>query len=118
MLNKMFDKMQELDWKFDVPEIEEGIEVEIEIENYSPEGENLVTTVYFDGTAKGLINALEEHWDSFDVDEHVELWIESRGKRGVPSSIKDLVKDAEAIEEMYKELYEAICEIYKKGDQE
>ena len=118
MLNKMFDKMQELDWKFDVPEIEEGIEVEIEIENYSPEGENLATTICFDGTPMGLINALDEHYESFDVDEHVELWIDGRGKNGVPSSIKDLVADAEAIEEMYKELYEAICEIYKEGEQE
>jgi len=120
MLNKMFEKMRELGWEFHDPEIEEGIEedIEIEIENWSPEGENLVTTICFDGTPKGLVNALEEHYDSFDIDEHVELWIASRGKNGVPNSIRDLVKDAEDIEKMYLGLYEVINSIYKEGEQE
>lgn len=118
MLNKMFETMQDLYWKFDIPKIEEGTEVEIEIENWSPAGENLVTTICFDGTPKGLVNALEEHYDSFDIDEHVELWISSRGKNGVPNSIRDLVKDAEDIEKMYLGLYEVINSIYKEGEQE
>lgn len=116
MLNKMYETMQDLYWKFDIPKIEEGTEVEIEIENWSPEGGNLVTTICFDGTPKGLVNALEEHYDSFDIDEHVELWIASRGKNGVPNSIRGLVKDAEDIEKMYLGLYEVINSIYKEGE--
>lgn len=45
----------------------------------------------------------------FDQDEHIEMWISARhsGTRGVPS-IRELVKDAEDIDAMLKELAEAL----------
>ncbi len=33
------------------------------------------------------------------------MWIPERGKRGCPSTARELVEDAEAIKEMIKELY-------------
>jgi hypothetical protein len=118
MLNKMFEKMQELDWTFEIPEIEEGTEVEFDIENYSPEGENLVETICFDGTPEGLIKELIKHTESFDVDDHVELWISGRGKNGVPNTVRELVEDAEAIQEKLNDLYEAVKEVYDSQGKE
>ena len=120
MLNRMYEKMRELDWNFDDPEIEEGTEgdIEIEIENWSPEGENIIETISFDGNPKGLIKTLKENAESFDVDNHVEMWIEGRGKNGVPETARELVEDAEAIQEMLNDLYNAVFEIYEEGEQE
>ena len=42
---------------------------------------------------------------SYDVDDEVEIWIDGRGKNGVPNSIKALVEDAEWKLEMLKKLY-------------
>lgn len=36
------------------------------------------------------------------------MWVESRGKRGVPDSIRTLIDDADAIKEMAFELADAL----------
>lgn len=74
---------------------------EIEIENWSPAGENLVEYLRKDIDIYEQVSVIAEN---FDVDEHAEMWIEFRGTRGVPYSISVLVKDAEAIKDMYLEL--------------
>ena len=61
------------------------------------------------GVQKGnFIKNVREYADDFDVDEHVELWIEGRGKRGVPATARELVEDAEAIRDMLNELAVAL----------
>lgn len=67
----------------------------IELNNDTPAGEDWWMTVWFDGTDKGFVDAVEEITTNFDIDEEVEIWIPSRGKNGVPSSISTLLHDAE-----------------------
>lgn len=51
-----------------------------------------------------------EYAADFDADEHAEMWVEFRGKNGVPNSIRALIDDADAIQEMLDELAEAVYE--------
>lgn len=53
---------------------------------------------------------VEEYAQDFDVDEHVEMWIDARkrGVSGVPSTIRELLEDAEAIQKMLNDLVEAL----------
>lgn len=67
----------------------------IELNNNTPLGEDWWLTVWFDGTDKSFVDAVEEITTNFDIDEEVEIWIPLRGKNGVPSSISALVQDAE-----------------------
>lgn len=67
----------------------------IELNNNTPLGEDWWFTVWFDGTDKSFVDAVEEITTNFDIDEEVEIWIPLRGKNGVPSSISALVQDAE-----------------------
>lgn len=67
----------------------------IELNQDTPAGEDWWYTVWFDGTDEDFINSLRKGVYDFDIDEEVELWVNSRGKNGVPSSIKVLVEDAE-----------------------
>lgn len=55
-----------------------------------------------------FVKNVREYADGFDVDEHVELWIEGRGKNGVPATARELVEDAEAIRDMLNELAVAL----------
>lgn len=70
-----------------------------EIETYSPAGEDVIITVWFDGTDEGFVDAFAEYSNDFDVDDHVSLWVDMRGTHGVPGTIKELMEDAEAIKE-------------------
>lgn len=70
-----------------------------EMEFESPAGEDVVFGYYYDGTAQGFIKGFQEYAKSFDSDSHAESWIKERGKNGVPSTIRALIDDAEAIKE-------------------
>lgn len=58
-----------------------------------------------DNQAETFLKGLKDYAEDFDVDEHVEMWLPSRGKGGCPSTARELVEDAEAIVEMIEELY-------------
>lgn len=100
---KIIDILENND--FTVGEItKQGDDYYIEINQYTPLGEDWWETIWFDGTDDGFIEAVEERYEYFDVDEEAEIWVDSRGKNGVPSSIKALVEDAEWKEKMLREL--------------
>ena len=73
------------------------------LETHSPLGEDLPLEFDVDAV-KELVGEVKELADNYDSDEHVEMWIDSRGKNGVPESIRDLLDDAETIGEMYTTL--------------
>lgn len=76
----------------------------LELEKYSPGGEDFI----FDIDGKDIAQEVAEYTRDFDVDEHVELWVGGRGKRGVPDTVRELVDDADAIKKMLVELAEAL----------
>lgn len=77
----------------------------IELEKYSPAGEDFIITV----GAEKFVENVKEYAAHFDQEEHIEMRVEARRNKvsGVPS-IKELVKDAEDIDAMLKELAEAL----------
>ena len=83
---------------FDIEE--HGGEYCIEIEFYSPAGEDFIETIWFSSlTKESIINSFRKMSDSFDEDAHVESLIGSRGKNNVPSTIRELCDDADAIKD-------------------
>ena len=79
----------------------------VELQQASPAGEDFV---FYTDTAdfpKGVI----EYARDFDPDEHVELWVEHRGEEGCPSTVRELVDDAEAIKKMLQELANALNDV-------
>lgn len=90
-----------LDWRVhDDPE-----EDYVELEKYSPP-EKTSSSAFRRGN---FVKNVREYADDFDADEHVELWIEGRGKNGVPATARELVEDAEAIRDMLNELAVALA---------
>lgn len=67
----------------------------VELENYpTPAGGDWIVTLWFDGTARGFKRAIEQYAICFDIDEEVSLYVDNRGKNGIPSSIEALLEDA------------------------
>lgn len=80
---------------------------DVELEKYSPAGEDFIFTVSIDNFISDVI----EYASDFDADEHAEMWVESRGKNGVPSSIRVLIDDADDIDKMLQELSDALSKL-------
>lgn len=78
----------------------------VDLETESPAGEDFIICV----EVKNLQDSVKEYASNFDVDEHIEMWVEAKknGVQGVPSA-RELVHDAEAISEMLENLAIALC---------
>lgn len=108
---KIMDVLEACGWRLNGIEKQDG-EYCAEIENWSPAGEDLPETIWYNGTGKGFVEAVQELASDYDADEHAEKWVESRGQRGVPNSIRALINDADAIGEMFDDLAENLSRVY------
>ena len=108
---KVMDVLESCGWRLNGIEKQDG-EYRAEIENWSPAGEDLPETIWYNGTGKGFVEAVQEWASDYDADEHAEMLVEFRGQRGVPNSIRALIDDADAIGEMFDDLAEALSRVY------
>lgn len=113
MINKqLFDVCEELGWM--VHEHDGGSVV---LERYSPAGEDFL--LYVRPSNSTFVEEVVAYAADFDPDEHIEMWIEAKhnGGIGIPNA-RELVHDAEAIDEMLQELaiklVQVECEIEKE----
>ena len=113
-VNRIVKVAESLDWKC---RVYDKYDKEIELEKYSPAGEDFIMTISFDPKApiESFYNNLYDYYNDFDAEEHAAMWINERGKSGVPDSIRVLLDDAESIEDMIRELCFAIAELKKYG---
>ena len=102
MNQKYLDKLEQLDW------VVNESESWIELEQYSPAGEDFIFSV----SADNFVDDIKEYAANFDPDEHIEMWVTAKynGGKDIPS-IRELVEDADAIDKMLQELAIAMCEL-------
>ncbi len=101
LMNALVEAAEQIDWSV---HIENDC---IEFEKYSPAGEDFLFTITGNEEDE-VVEKVREYAYDYDPDEHAEMWVESRGKRGVPDSIRTLIDDADAIKEMLFELVEEL----------
>ena len=102
MKDKYIETCERLDWT--VHEYKDG---SVDIAKQSPAGEDFS----FGVRSENFVDEVKQYAAYFDVDEHVELWVDDRGKNGIPASIRELLEDAEAIDKMLQELAAALAEV-------
>lgn len=81
-------------------------EKSVEFSKYSPAGEDFSFVVYYEDVSE-IPDKVKEYYEGFDAEEHVMLWADSAGRNGVPR-LRELIEDADAIEEMIRELANAL----------
>ena len=102
---RLIQKADELEWSVTI----DG--KEWEFEKYSPAGEDFLFSV----SVEDVMDLWVKVWSyacDFDTEEHIKMWVEAKnsGTSGVPS-IRTLVEDADAIEDMLEELADALREV-------
>ncbi len=81
----------------------------VELEFFSPLGEDFILSIDFDGTPKDFVVQFCIYCADFDPDDHAAFWIEQRGKNGTPSSVRDLVNDAFAIDDFLLDVMQQLA---------
>jgi hypothetical protein len=105
---KIMDVLESQDWNLCSIE-EQGGEYYAEIEKDSPNGEDFIATIWFNGLPTDFIEKVAEYSDDYDADDHVIDLIECSGRGCLPGSLRDLIDDAEAIGEMLDDLAAALA---------
>ena len=94
----------------------------IEINQYTDLGEDWWLTLWYDGSDEDFIQKFETVVEYFDPDEEAEIFIEMRGKNGVPDSIRDIINDQEwkleTLKTTLKELHEEFEEPEEEEEEE
>lgn len=104
-LDQSYKKIcEDLGWRVHEEYLDSDGESRVEIEKWSPCGEDIVLDLSVDD----FVGSAEEYAAAFDEDEHVAGLIEFRGVRGVPSSIRALLDDANDIGKMLTDLVQEL----------
>lgn len=112
---KITDVLESQDWNLCSIEEQDG-EYYAELEKYSPNGEDFVPTIWFNGLPTDFIEKVAEYADDYDADDHAAELVEYRGRNGVPNSIRDIIDDAEAIGDMLNDLADALAAALNDSD--
>lgn len=85
----------------------------------TPLGEDWWVCIVFDETEEDFVNEFRDYYCGFDPEDEAEIYIQNRGKNGVPNSIRDLLDDQDWKEEKLKSLIDALDDyIYNKDDED
>ena len=83
---------------------------ELELEQYSPAGEDFIVSL----PKKDFVKELVRYTEDFSPDEHAAGWYGQNN--GEPSSLRDLLDDAEAIQTMLESLCKWLSREEGKGN--
>lgn len=70
--------------------------------------QDVPTEFEFDGTASDFVKKFCEAAENYDVDEEVELYVDMRGKNGVPSTVRELLDDMQEAKDTLMEIAEKL----------
>lgn len=117
LLGRVLDTATAEGWSYDEIDYANN-EGGYEFFQYSPAGEDFSFSACYgdkglsdDEKGNNLIKDIESYYNGFDPEEHAEMWIEGRGQNGAPSSIRALIDDADAIDNMISELVDELNKI-------
>lgn len=107
---RYIDVLERLEWR--ICGYDDG---SVEIENFSPAGEDLIISAGVENFAEEI----KERYENFDPDEHIEEMIRAKqsGVAGVPPA-RELARDADKIDKMLEELANALAEAEEKIERE
>lgn len=85
----------------------------------TPLGEDWWVCVVFDETEDDFVDEIRDYCVGFDPEDEAELYIQNRGKNGIPTSIRALLDDQDWKDEKLKSLSDALDNyIYNKDDED
>jgi len=119
IMNEFLKLAENLGWSCNVYEARSDGKVCVELEKYSPQGQDFIATIWFDNDDKSdFMEQLYNYYDDFDPDEEAAKWIgeDGHGTNGAPYKLSDLLQDMEGCKDMLLELWhEYFYEEYPDG---
>lgn len=100
-MNKLKKKIEKNGWCVYDANFSDGIGWELS--KYSPAGEDFSFAIQHNNKKEIAIKEIIDYAENFDEDDHARLWAFAENV-GQPSTLKELINDAESIHNMLIEL--------------
>lgn len=114
---KTIDAINRIANKFDLDVSIQEAERYVEFEYWSDLGENCIITLQLeDFTLNDLFHELYEVTNSFDAEEHATMLYNLHGEGGTPTSIRDLLEDADEQQKLLDNLVDEARNIVRENN--
>ena len=84
----------------------------IEFEYWSNLGEDVIISLVVNELTKdSILHSMFEYADNFDAEENAAMWFNMHGEHGAPTSLRDLLEDADEQQKKLDEIFDVMQEI-------
>ena len=109
----IYDALDTLEVKYNTKYCDSETEALIEFWTHTA-GQDIPTEFDYDGSPEDFVKQFAERAENYDVDNEVELYVDMRGQRGVPKTVRELLDDCQEAKDtlmkIAEELKKAISE--------
>lgn len=109
---EIYDVLDNMNIKYSTNYCGSGTEALIEFWTDTA-GQDIPTEFDYDGTPEDFVKQFTESAENYDVDEEVELYINMRGKNGVPDTVRELLDDCQEAKDTLMEIARKLQEAIK-----
>ena len=109
---EIYDVLDSMNVKYDTNYC--GSETEGLIEFWTNTADQDIPTEFdYDGTPEDFVKQFIERAEKYDVDEEVEIYVNMRGKDGVPNTVRELINDCQEAKDTLMEIAEKLQKAIK-----
>lgn len=80
-------------------------------------GQDVPTEFDYDGTPEDYVKQFTERAENYDVDDEVELYVDMRGKNGVPNTVRELLDDCQEAKDTLMEIANKLNAVVKEWEE-
>lgn len=114
---KTIDAINRIADKFDLSVSIQEDERYVEFEYWSDLGEDCIISLQLeDFTLNDLLHELFNYADSFDAEEHATMLYNLHGQGGTPTSIRDLLEDADEQQKLLDDIVDETRNIVRENN--
>ena len=105
--DSLLNAIKEKGWLYDVDYDTDTNPMGLELETWSPAGEDFLVSLYGSNDDE-ILHSLYEYAEDFDPEEHVLFCVNMRGAPGIRTLLHDADKMAEELDSLYEHLSNAV----------
>jgi len=100
---EIYDVLDSMNIKYDTNYCDSETEALIEFWTHTA-GQDIPTEFDYNGSPEDFVKQFIEKAENYDVDEEVELFVNMRGKDGVPNTVRKLLDDCQEAKDILMEI--------------
>lgn len=111
--NVVEEVLEDLDLKYEWEKREDGTYYGLVEFWTDTAGQDIPVEFDFDGTKEDFVNKFTEHANNYNVDDEVKIYVDIRGKNGVPDTVRELLDDCQEAKDTLMEIADKLNKAIK-----